>query len=311
MKLHRFRAFGLTIAASRTLPALESAIWQDLLTDADITISEGEVPAFAPSLQLLEMGIARHDDRVLVDVPDVGRFAISAFEIIVDRSSSATDAEVDAYLLGTAMGAIMHLRGILPLHCNAFASDGRVALICGASGAGKSTLAAHFRRRGREILTDDLCAVVSRDGTFLAHPGIPRLKLWSEAVAHLGLDDRAARPVPWNDGKVELAAEPGRFRPLPISSIYVLPREVRAMPEGPRLRPLVELDALNAITSNIYRRAIADVIGDSAGYLGTSVMLARSVPIFAFERQWGLDSLEAQADELLDHFERGQFLENS
>ncbi|MEG8053162.1 hypothetical protein QP185_07710 [Sphingomonas aerolata] len=52
------------------------------------------------------------------------------------------------YLLGTALGALLHQRALLPLHCNAIVHDGKAFLFCGDSGAGKSTLAAVFEARG-------------------------------------------------------------------------------------------------------------------------------------------------------------------
>ena len=78
---------------------------------------------------------------------------------------------------------ILHQRSLLPLHANAMVVEGRAIGFMGHPGAGKSTLAAWFHDRGFDVLADDVCVVTpGPDGRPLAHPGIPRLRLWREAL---------------------------------------------------------------------------------------------------------------------------------
>src|SRR5258708_39789946 len=82
------------------------------------------------------------------------------------------------------MGAIFHQRGLLPLHANAIEVGGQAVAFVGPSGAGKSTLAAYFRDRGYRVLCDDVWVVsFGSDGEPLAWPGVPRVKLWGDALA--------------------------------------------------------------------------------------------------------------------------------
>lgn len=93
------------------------------------------------------------------------------------------------FLLGSAFGALLHQRGLLPLHANAVEIDGRAFAFMGPSGAGKSTLAAWFHRQGDSVIADDVCVVgFGGDGRSFAAPGLPRLRLWAEALELMGGD---------------------------------------------------------------------------------------------------------------------------
>ena len=74
-------------------------------------------------------------------------------------ADNVPDANIRLYLLGSAMGVLLHQRGLLPLHANAVEIDGKAFAFMGASGSGKSTLAAWFHDHGYRIIADDVCAV--------------------------------------------------------------------------------------------------------------------------------------------------------
>jgi hypothetical protein len=200
------------------------------------------------------------------------------------------------------MGAVLHQRGLLPLHCNAFDCGGTAVLLCGDSGAGKSTLAAWFEARGYPLLTDDVCAVTfGPPGAPLAHPGIPRLRLWDDALEMMGRGGTPGRPVPWADGKFELKMKTSRARDaLHIAAIYHL---CEAEPEGDfAITPLRGLAAVDAITSNIYRRRIGDIVGRAPLYLQDAARLAKDPPIFRIERRWGMEKIISEAAIIEKHF---------
>ena len=89
-------------------------------------------------------------------------------EIIIEAREGVPERNLRLFLLGSAMGLILHQRGLLPLHANAVALDGRAIAIAGASGAGKSTLAASFARHGHQIVGDDVIALKAARGEVIA-----------------------------------------------------------------------------------------------------------------------------------------------
>ena len=95
-------------------------------------------------------------------------------QIVIDAAPDATDRNVRLFLLGSALGALLHQRGLLPLHANAIDLGGGAVAFSGHSGAGKSTIAAWFHDRGHRILADDVCVVgFDQSGRALVH-AVPR-----------------------------------------------------------------------------------------------------------------------------------------
>lgn len=297
-----YRVFGLNIRFPRPVPTLTPARVADR-TDPDVTVAFAAIPSGPIDETVNEdLAVSRHPDGLLIDVEEVGRFLVSeGRRILVDPDPRATTAQVDLYLTGSIMGAALHQRAILPLHCNAFACNGMAVLLCGDSGAGKSTLAAWLEARGHALLTDDVCALTfAPGGRAFGHPGMPRLRLWADALETAGRWAGRGTPVPWAEGKFELPMASRRGGdPLPVGAIYHL-REAKSAGDF-AIRTLHGLHAVDALTSNIYRRRIADILGRGSGYLAEAVHLASTIPICTFERTWGMEHFEMESAILARH----------
>ncbi len=99
--------------------------------------------------------------------------------------SESSAEEAATYILGPVLGLLLRFRGITCLHASAVAIDGSVIAFVGAEGAGKSTTAAAFARAGYAAVSDDIVALVERDGDFFVSPSYPHLCLWPESVEML------------------------------------------------------------------------------------------------------------------------------
>lgn len=297
-----YECFGLTWSIGRAVRTLDLALIPAGFGPADVSISFGPLPELVPSVISDDLELTIHDRALHIFVEEVGRFRIrDGSEIIVDPLAGVTEAEIDLYLAGSVMAAVLHQRGILPLHCNAFEVAGRAVLICGDSGAGKSTLACALEARGHALLTDDVCAVTfNSKGRPIGHPGLPRLRLWPDARIALGRSEDAGLPIPWSEGKIELSMGGARVtEPLEIATIYHLQDATDG--QAMCIKPLNVLESIDVVSSSIYRRRIADVIGESRGYLTGTIRIAKSVSVHAFVRQRDLEKLEHGIDMLLEH----------
>jgi hypothetical protein len=118
---------------------------------------------------------------------------------------------------------------------------GRACLFIGRSGAGKSTLAAWFHDRGHRVLADDVCAISLDGGKAMAMPGVPRLRLWKDAVERSGRStDSFERSFDGHD-KFDVPTRSGPdLRPLAVAACYILDSTEGAEGE-PRLDPLTGL----------------------------------------------------------------------
>jgi hypothetical protein len=287
----RHRVFGLELRSEIPLPELPESAHRGA---ADIRIERGAIdaPDAAPGYSAQAQG-------TLLTVPQVGRYLIrGGREIMVDPDPKASERNVRLYLLGSALGALLHQRGLLPLHANAIEVGGRAVAFCGHSGAGKSTLAAWFHDRGYPVLTDDVCVTgFDEEGRAQAFPGIPRLRLWAQALEASGrATDDYQRSFDGMDKYDVPALDGAGLEPRALAAVYLL----RQGPEH-RIDRLSGVTAVDALVSNTYRGAYLAQIGKTGGHLGACVKVAQSVPVFMAERVWGFDRFEEEARRLEAH----------
>jgi hypothetical protein len=298
--VRRYELYGLTIDSALALPGLPgSAVAAE--APADVVIREGpidlpEAPAGDPS------GYSLGEDGTLLTIDTVGRFLIrNGREIVVD-APEASARNVRLFLLGSAFGALLHQRSLMPLHANAVVIDGHAFAFCGHSGAGKSTMAAWFHDRGAPILADDVCVIgFGADGTPLAYPGLPRLRLWRQALEESGrrvadydqsFDDMDKYDVPIPAGN--------RTDPAPLAGVYLLAKAEEGGGEV-AIQRLTGVAAVETLVSNTYRGHYLSQIGGTGDHLAACARIARSVPIFRADRPWGFDRFDAAAAQLEAH----------
>jgi hypothetical protein len=294
-----YSVFGLRVRSSLELPELMPATGkgQPDVTIEAAPIADEPVPGSEVS--------AVNGALVLV-VPDIARFRISGGNaIIVDAERGIPERNVRLFLLGSAFGALLHQRGLLPLHANAVEIDGKAVAFMGASGEGKSTLAAWFHDRGYKVLADDVC-VVGFDGAGVPHayPGLPRLRLWNEALEALGREatryDRsyvgAAEQLEKFDVPIERSAIACSTAPLTV--IYLLQRG-----DELSIAQLRGVEAAEALFANTYRGSYLPMIKGQKDHWHSAVLLVQAVPVYRAVRQWDLANLDEQCSRLLAHAE--------
>jgi hypothetical protein len=288
-----YELFGLTVRSEIPLPELFEG-----RGDPDVVVGPGEVITPDPDTP----GLSMQPEGALLWIPEVGRYLIrQGREILVDPLPGVSDRNIRLFLLGSAFGAILHQRGLLPLHANAIELDGRAVAFMGHSGAGKSTMAAWFLDRGCRVLADDVCVVANGpDGRPLAQPGIPRLRLWREAIEESG------RTV----GDYELAFDkldkfnvptlrPAVGGPLPLSHVYLLEKAEAGEAE---IRRLQGVEAIDALIANTYRGGYLPMLpGGTQRHFQACLDLVRKVPVFSASRRWGFDRFDEEARALEVH----------
>lgn len=177
----RYRLYGLETETAIDLGALPLGD-PSLPCDAEIVV--GHVPQLDNAN---DIWFENRNGNIILDLAPSGRFLIEDGAKITVDDAQAGLAALRWRLLGIAFGAVLHQRGVLPLHATVVAIDGRNVALTGASGAGKSTLAAFLRNRGHHVLIDDVCAVVPDTADrVIVEPGNGLLRLWDDAMNALG-----------------------------------------------------------------------------------------------------------------------------
>jgi hypothetical protein len=263
---------------------------------ADVRIRLGRIDASAETAP----GLHVEAENALLIVQTVGRFLTrGGREMIVEPAPDVSPRNLRLYLLGSGFAAILHQRGLLPLHANAVVVDGRAIGFMGHPGAGKSTLAAWFHDRGFDVLADDVCVVTAGpDDRPLAHPGIPRLRLWREALEASGREASAFERAFDDMDKYTVPTDLERALPaVPLSHLYLLEKT----DEAASVDRLEGAAAVEAMVANTYRGAYVPLMGRSRQHLLACAQLARTVPVFRARRRWGYDSFDAEGAALEAH----------
>jgi hypothetical protein len=295
VSLSTYSLFSLVIASELALPELPPA---PARAAADAIVRRGSIDrphahaGYSPC----------EDGATLLTVTDVGRFLIRDGREIVIDAPDAPERNVRLFLLGSAFGALLHQRGLMPLHANAVVIEDRAFAFCGHSGAGKSTMAAWFHDRGAPILADDVCVIgFDGDGAPQAYPGIPRLRLWRQALVETGrLADDFERSFDALDKYDVPVSSQNRPDPAPLAAIYLLDRGAPVLEAG-TIERLTGVAAVETLVSNTYRGAYLRTIGGTGAHLSACARIARSVPVFRAARLWGFDAFDAEAQRLEAH----------
>ena len=188
-------------------------------------------------------------------------------------SSDSTAADTATYLLGPVLAYVLRLRGTLALHASAVAHGDRTLLIAGAPGAGKSTTAALFARHGATVITDDVAAIVWREGAPFVMPGYPRVRLWSDvAEAFWGRADALPLLTPtWEKrfAEVTIVDEPQRIAAVCVITAREREPQLREVSgAGAAIALLRHASMTHALDASMRERELAEV-----------ARLASSVPV--------------------------------
>jgi len=174
-------------------------------------------------------------------------------------TSSLEDAAT--FLLGPVLGLLLRLRGVTCLHASAVAINDRAVAFVGDEGAGKSTTAAAFARLGYPVISDDVVAIVEREGAFHVLPAYPYLSLWPDSVKMLYGPDKTLPTFSanWDKRVLSLAEDRLRFaeKSLPLGAIFIL-GERSSDSSAPFLETPAVQECLIALVANSYATGMLD-----------------------------------------------------
>ncbi len=288
-----YRLFDLIFTSDLDLPHLLPV---DEAGDGDVRIRLGPLPANLP----VEEGDYPIEGGLLVVIEDAGRFMVTGgTDILIEPFQAADPANVRLFLLGSAMGALLYQRGLLPLHANAVVVEGRAVAFSGRSGSGKSTLAAWCHDHGHAVFADDVAAVDHRGGRAVLLPGLQRLRLWRSALEASGrqaVDHQQSYVGDSDYDKYDVVIDRSVDDPVPLAAIYLLEAGDRFS-----IEPLSGMEAVDALVANSYRGEFVGAMDLTHDHLARCISIAREVPVFRARRPWGLERLDEACAGLLEH----------
>jgi hypothetical protein len=250
----------------------------------DVYIRYGSVPTTIEQATVQERIFEAKQNQLLFRIDGVVRYLISnGNEIVVERLSVRHDEAIQLLLLGSAFGALMHQRGLLPLHGSAIETSRGVVVFAGYTGIGKSTLASAFHVRGYRIFTDDVCVVSrSSNGVPLAHAGYPEIKITAETADRLGVDTDALHSIEWWKEKYMVSVR-DRFSPdpQPLYTVYWL---TESDAETIRLTPVEGMEKFEALVVNTYWKTFMRGLGTGVNHFKLATAVAQHARIIRVTR---------------------------
>jgi hypothetical protein len=219
-------------------------------------------------------------------------------ELWAQWPNNLTIEDAATYLLGPVLGVLLRLRGVTCLHASAVAFADHAIAFVGSEGAGKSTTAALMARKGCAVISDDVVALVERDGGYFVNPAYPYLCLWPDSVTMVYGPDKQLPSFSrsWEKRLLSLAGNNLRFegQALPLGAIFVL-GERSSAPDAPFLEQLTPREGLLALVANSYATNLLEKEMRASEFEFLGRML-RTVPI----RRLVPREDPARSDELCD-----------
>jgi hypothetical protein len=300
--LYYYRVFGLTVASEYELPELETIA---PLEEPDVRIVVEKTPPELAGATVCRPQLQVAPQSLLLKVRVAGDFWVrDGREIIVNPLPDAPPENVRSFLLGSALGALLHQRGILPVHGSALVYQGQAFILTGVTGAGKSTLAAALVRKGCRLLTDDVAAITfDSDGTPRVQPAYPQQKLWRDSAAAMKLTTgRLIRVMADMEKYAVRVTERYHEGPAALFAVFHLIKPAGDESGKLSLEIVQGVDKLPLILHNVYRPHFVKGLGIQEEHFQRCFKLAEKVKAARVYRTKELGELEELADLAIHHF---------
>uniref|UniRef100_UPI004056802C hypothetical protein n=1 Tax=Candidatus Electrothrix sp. TaxID=2170559 RepID=UPI004056802C len=266
----------------------------------DVTIQYGKNPE--ELIEAKKSGVlyqAKKDD-FLFKLNTVGSYRVQdGTTITIERQAWATDEEIRLFLLGSAFGALIQQRGLLPFHSSTVVKDNEAYVIGGMSGAGKSSLAATLVRNGFALLADDISVFNFINNQPVVYPGIPHLKLWEDVLLELEEDISnfpKVRPQILKYRKPMVSEFLNA--PIPLSKIIILRTKNTPGFEHLLIRGS---EKFNVLKNNTYRYQYLEGLDKTANHFKLISSIADNCEVYRLERPSNPLRLNELAGYFIEH----------
>jgi len=302
-----YRVYGLIVETElefpELLPTREEA--------PDIRVCFGKVPDHVENAIVKADWCQASKREFLMNIEGVARYHISdgrriTVELSPDSETAVRASDVRLWLLGSAFGALLHQRGMLPLHVSAIKAPNGVWAFTGPSGEGKSTLAGFFHWRfGWKLVSDDVSVIDADRSQTIVHPGPQKLKLWADALEHLDFPGcRKVRDLSNTDKFQLYLPGDGGFKPEALHGLVVL--ESASTEAEPSLERLKGTQAFSACMESIYRPYMDAWFKLPERRMDELIQLCQQVHVYRFCRPRSLENMEQNLAPLLDLIVNGE-----
>ncbi|MBS1522326.1 MAG: hypothetical protein JST50_15100 [Bacteroidetes bacterium] len=248
-----YKIYGLKIKSSRTIELLPEH--PDCITDLNIIWTTDE-DALDNELEWQPVVTRQLKEKERIaffraETPDGPYFKVCFFTdfgkvaLIVDPAKinllilhdmEVSYSHLDSFFVGSILGCILRLKGILCLHASVINIEGHAILLTGKKRSGKSSTAKAFAELGFKILSDDIAVITITDNNFLVQSGYPKIRLRPKPLELFYPDSNYEFVTVYSHRDSKYTDLNSSFwnTPLPLGAIYILGET-----EGPNDPPFI------------------------------------------------------------------------
>jgi len=137
-----------------------------------------------------------NENNFLLKIHNVACYnAQNGSRVLIKPFEGADRASIQLFLEGSVLGAMLHQKGILPMHGSSFRYKDKVVMICGNSGLGKSSVTEAFCQNGAQFITDDISPVEISENRAVLLPLKTKNKLWDDALRKLNIESEGLERI--------------------------------------------------------------------------------------------------------------------
>ncbi len=266
--------FGIPVTCALKLPGFSTPQFPD---------PDGVLIKQHPAEPVVEQRL-RYEQNILSVAPQVfGKLLITSRNTIeITPAVGIEDAHLATFILGSAMGSLLHLRQQIPLHGMAFLGRQGAILMLGESGTGKSTLTAAMLSARLPVFTDDVIALqLSPDNNVLVTPAHRQIKLSPSIVQALGLDHQTFSTTAPGVSKYSWHVPLEYFCPTaqPVVAIGILSSE-RNNSSVAQVTTISPTQAMAELLKNTYRKQLISTLGHQALAFRQFHHIAATIPMY-------------------------------
>ena len=290
--MYSYSAYGLGIASTLVLPELVESQRRP-----DVHIRLDAVDRSPPDGAFIGKEGWATSNRACMAIPGLGTLLVQhGREIILDPLPDVDESVYRLFILGAAIGVLLHQRGFLVLHASAIVMGGGAVVFIADKGMGKSTMVGTMHKRGHILMADDIVAIDAKPEVPQAYPGFPQLKLWPESAEEL-CDSADELPLirPDLTKRSRILDHGFAVESVPLRRVLLL-----ADGDEDAIEPLPPQLAFMSLVQHSYSLGILKATGTQAAHFAQAMKVVKAVPVMRLKRRRQMERLPLVAQMIED-----------
>lgn len=285
--MKHYKVYGIHIVSDFEFLQLNSA--SEVVEKDSVWIQEGSLPEQykleKDCYSKIERDISYLSNRTCYMLIENGK------KITYEKKKDASDANLNAYLLGWGIAMICYQRGEMAIHCSCVAKDNQAIMISGTSGMGKSSVTSLLLKSGYSLVADDMTVIkMQEDGIVYATPAFPYQKLCRDAAFLSGCKEEEMIYIDEKKDKFFVPfKEEFSEKPVPLKAMILLGVSKAGKVEKGEIEGV---EKIHACMQAMFLKGLLKEKMKTPYIVNQCLTLASKIPMYYVLRPLGMDTRE-------------------